>query len=209
MEKRFEELKKEVEKHFVHTSHGFDHVMRVYNLAVQIAEKEGADIECVKAAALLHDIARTDELNGKEMCHAEKGAEMAVPILKKFKFSEKQIETITDAIRTHRYKNQMKPNSTVGAIVQDADRLDILGAIGVARVFSRAGEKGAPLHDPNIPPVEDYKQSKYHTALNHFTEKILKVTPDTFHTKTAREIAESRYAYTKNFFETFLEEWGD
>ena len=209
MGKNFEELKKEVQKHFIHTSHGFDHVMRVYNLAVKIAEKEKADIECVKAAALLHDIARTDELNGKKICHAEKGAEMAIPILKKFDFSDNQIKIITDAIKTHRYKKQLTPNSLVGAILQDADRLDILGAVGIARVFSRAGEKGVPLHDSNISPVDDYKQSKYHTAFNHFYEKILKITPDTFKTKTAKKIAESRYAFTKNFIKTFLKEWGE
>ena len=108
---KMEELKKEVRKYFTHASHGFDHVMRVYRMAVKIAEKENVDIGLIKAAALLHDIARTDELNGKKECHAEKGAEMAKPILEKFGYSNEQIEIISDAIRTHRYKNQLRPKS--------------------------------------------------------------------------------------------------
>ena len=84
--------------------------------------------------------------------------------------------------------------------------MDILGAIGIARVFARTGERGSPLHDPNTNQDEIYN-SRMHTGMNHFYEKILKITPNTFHTETARKIAESRYNYTKQFVERFLKEW--
>ena len=206
MKDKIEELKQEAKKYFTHSSHGFDHVLRVYQLAIRIAEKENADMECIKAAALLHDIARTNELNGSREGHAKKGAEMAEPILKKLEYSHEQIEIITDAIKTHRYKNQLKPKSKVGEILQDADRLDLLGAIGVARIFSRAGETGSPFHDPNIKPDEVY-ESNLSTALNHFYEKVFKIESDSFHTETAKQIAKSRFLYTKQFIDRFLKEW--
>ena len=135
--KDIEELKKEVKSYFTHPSHGFDHVERVYRLAIRIAERENEDLELVKSAALLHDIARTNELNGKKECHAEKGAEIAAPILKKFGYTSEQIKIITDAIKTHRYKKQINPTTMTGKILQDADKLDALGAIIIARVFAR------------------------------------------------------------------------
>jgi uncharacterized protein len=203
---KIELLKKEIKKYFNHASHDISHVLRVYRLAVRIAEKENADMECIKAAALLHDIARTDEINGKIECHAEGGAKKAEQILEKFGYAPEKIRIITDAIRTHRYKNQLKPKTKVGEILQDADRLDLLGTMGIARTFARAGETRSPLHDPGINPDKKYRSS-ITTAINHFYEKILKVTPDTFHTRTARSIAKSRYKYTKTFIERFLKEW--
>ncbi|MBD3355374.1 HD domain-containing protein [Candidatus Woesearchaeota archaeon] len=200
------ELKKDIKEYFTHRSHGFDHVMRVYRVAVKIAEKEKADLKLVKAAALLHDIARTGELNGKDVCHAEKGAEMCIPILKKHNFKDDEIKIISDAIKTHRYKNQLKPVSKTGKILQDADRLDVLGTMGIARIFSRSGELNLPFYDPNQKPAEEY-ESRANTAINHFYEKILKITPDTFHTETAKKIAKSRYKYTKEFIQRFLKEW--
>ena len=170
---RTAKLKQEVKKYFTHSSHGFDHVLRVYRLAVRIAEK---------------------------------GAEMCKPILEKLGYTAEQIKIISDAIRTHRYKNQLKPNSKVGEILQDADRLDLLGAIGVARIFTRGGERGSPLYDPNIKPDKVYR-SGMSTAINHFYEKVLKVNSDSFHTETAKQIAKSRYIYSKQFVERFLKEW--
>lgn len=206
---QIEELKKEVEKYFEHASHGYDHVNRVYKMAIKIAKKEkisAEDIELVKASALLHDIARTAELNGGTECHAEKGAEMAKPILEKFGYSSEKIEIISDAIRTHRYKNQINPKTKIGEVLQDADRLDCLGAIGISRILLRSGELRIPLHNLEIKPAEKY-ESKGSTTINHFYEKVLRITPDSFYTETAKKIAEKRYGYTKKFVEKFLKEW--
>lgn len=200
-----EELKQEAEKYFQHKSHGFDHVMRVYKLSMKIAEKENVDLDCMRAAALLHDIARSKEF-GKDFCHAQEGAKMAIPILQKLGYSEEQIETIADAIKTHRYKNQLAPNSKVGEILQDADRLDALGAIGCARIMMKSAESDVPLHDSSIPPKEKY-DGKGTTTINHFYEKIFKIDPDSFKTETAKQIARERYDFTQQFVRRFEKEW--
>jgi uncharacterized protein len=90
-------------------------------------------------------------------------------------------------------------------ILQDADRLDIIGAIGIARVFARSGWENMPIHDPSIPPKEKY-DGKSRTSVNHIYEKILKV-KDTFNTNIAKEIAEGRHRFVEQFLERFLKEW--
>ena len=89
----------------------------------------------------------------------------------------------------------------------DLDRLDALGAICIARIFSRAGYKELPLYDPNMPPKEYSSKESKSTALNHFYEKILKLKPKTFKTKLAQKIAKERYEYIEEFIDRFLKEW--
>lgn len=203
---RIEQLKQEVKQYFTSNCHGFDHTLRVYNFAIKIAQKENVDIEIIKATTLLHDIARDLETKENKQCHAEKGAEMCKPILKKLNFTEEQIKVISDAIKTHRFSKKQKPNSKIGEILQDADRLDVLGAIGIARVFTGGGERRKSIHNPKIKPAKEYTSTN-NTSINHFYEKVLNIKPDTFHTETARQIAKSRYNYTKEFINRFLKEW--
>ncbi len=187
-------------------AHGFDHTERVLKFAVKIAEKEGADLETVQAAAILHDIAREMEDSGKIGCHADKGAEEAEKILLETSFPKEKIPIVKEAIFLHRFKKGKIPKSLEGKVLQDADRLETLGAIAIARIFSRGGEMGRPLYDS----MENYKgNNEKHEGgcLGHFRKKIFKITPEKFNTKTAQKIAKHRYKFTQLFVKEFLEEW--
>ena len=187
--------------------HDIMHVDRVVAMAMVIGRKEGANLEIVRAAALLHDVARREQDESKgRVCHAERGGELASEILREMGISEEIIEKIVRCVKVHRFRKGNVPESVEARVLYDADKLDALGAIIIARVFARSGETGSPLHDPNI-KQDDVYTSSVTTAINHFHEKILKITPDTFHTEAAKEIAEKRYPYTKQFIERFLKEW--
>lgn len=180
-------------------SHGFDHTERVFRLATIIAEKEGADLEIVQTAALLHDIARKKEAGGEVECHAAQGAKDAEKILQETGFDKSKIPLVVDCIAVHRFRKGIVPKTIEGKVLQDADRLDVLGAIGVARVFSFGGERHRPLNSPvnfGLP-----------SSISHFSEKILKIKPKEFNTKTAQKMAGRRYKFTKNFVKEFLGEW--
>ena len=200
-------LKPKIEKYFKCTSHDFFHTLRVYNMATRIAKKEKADMEIVQAAALLHDIGRHKEERDPSLCHAEESAKMAPAILKSIKFPENKIGKVLHCIKVHRYSKGIRPETKEAEILQDADRLDALGAICIARVFSYGGQKNRLLYDPDVKPKKEYKSGLNTTSLNHFYEKILKIKPDTFKTKIARQIAKERYKYLKNFVERFKKEW--
>ncbi|MEA3329999.1 MAG: HD domain-containing protein [Nanoarchaeota archaeon] len=185
--------------------HGFDHVNRVFNNSIIISEGEDVDLDIVKASALLHDIARLKEDLKEVKCHAEEGAKMAREILQEFDFPENKIEKVIHAIKVHRYSKGLKAESREAEILQDADRLDALGASAIARIMSRAGKKGIPIYDAEISP-KDFYDGEGTTAINHFHEKILKIKPGTFKTKKARELAKERYDFVKEFVDRFLEE---
>jgi uncharacterized protein len=206
MKKIFEELKREIQPYFVEGGHGFDHVERVFNMAMKLAKEEKADEEVVGISALLHDIARSKEDKDENLCHAEEGAKMAINILKKYNLPENKIKNIVHCIEAHRYSKGIKPETKESEIIQDADRLDALGAIIVARVFTRNGEQKSPMHQPGRKPDKNY-HGQVTTAINHFYEKIFKLKPEEFNTKTAKNIAKKRYKFTKDFVDRFLEEW--
>lgn len=186
--------------------HDWFHVERVYKNAFKIGKNENADMDILEAAVFLHDIARKKEDMGKTECHAKEGAKMAKTILKSLDYREKDIEEISEAIKDHRYREQIKPKTQTGRILQDADRLDALGAVSIARIFSYGGEHKRPIYDPKIPP-KSYYDSNAATSLNHFFEKIFHLKPAGFHTKLGQEIAKERYTYIQNFVKRFLKEW--
>jgi len=199
----------DVKQYYIMVGHSLNHLKRVYKNALKIAETEECDVEVVKAAALLHDIARNlDADNPKGPCHAEEGAKMAQEILEKHDYTKEQKENIVHCIKVHRYSTGLKPETIEAGILQDADRLDALGATIIARVIHHSGWVKGPIHDPSIPPSKKYKGGAHTTtAINHFYEKILKIKPETFNTKKGQELANNRYNYTKRFVEQFLKEW--
>jgi len=201
----FKRIRERSEGFFRLSHHSKSHVERVYNLAVRIAKEERADLDVVKAAALLHDIARAMEDEGKIADHATEGAKMARRVLEEVHFPKEKIDKVIYCIEVHRFKKGMKAESLEAKILQDADRLDIIGAIGIASVFARGGWGNQPIYDPSIPPKERY-DGKSLTTVNHIYEKILKV-KDTINTKTAKEIAEERHKFVEQFLERFLKEW--
>jgi len=201
----FNDIRRGGEEFLRHSHHGKAHVERVYNLAVRIGAEENADLDVIKAAALLHDIARSMEDEGEIDDHATEGAKMARKILEEVDFPERKISEVIHCIKAHRFRGGLEARSLEARILQDADRLDIIGAIGLARVFARGGWANLPIHDPAIPPKGKY-DGRSLTSINHIYEKILKA-KDTMNTRTARRIAEGRHRFVEEFLDRFLKEW--
>ena len=136
-----------------HASPRWDHTQRVYRLCEKIGEQEGADLDVVRPAALLHDIARSreDQQNGK-ICPAREGARMAKAILEEFPLESVKIEQIVHCIEAHRFRNELKPKSLEARVLFDADKLDSVGAVGIARAYLFSGEVGARLHNQHPNP---------------------------------------------------------
>lgn len=195
------ELKEDV------TGHDIWHSLRVMKLSLKIAEEEfnnEVDLMVVKMASLLHDLA--DWKFGNNM---EKIKEW----LKNLNLSESRINHICYIIDNISFKGlgvKSEIRSREGKIVQDADRLDSLGAIGIARCFATGAKLGNKIYDPEIEPkmhrtFEDYKKERT-TSINHFYEKLLFL-KDLMHTKTAKRIAEERHKFMSEFLEKFFKEW--
>jgi len=153
--------------------HGWDHVERVYDLCCFIGEKEGGDLETLKIAALLHDIARDQRGD-----HAKSSAKEAERILRTLGFQQTKISRIVDAIKTHRFSGKSKPRTLEAKILADADKLDAMGAVGVYRAAAFGAEIQRPIQ----------------STIDHFNEKLLKL-KDMMYTKTARRLAEGRHKF--------------
>jgi len=208
MNKFFQELREKVQPLFIKGgSHSFDHTERVYNIAMHLAKKEKVDLDILQAACLLHDIARMKEDNKECCCHAEEGAIMAKKVLEETSFPKEKIDKVTYAIRIHRHSKGIKAATKEAEILQDADRLDALGAITIARMFSSGGEIGIPIYNPNIPIGEKGKDYDSHSTIHGFHQKILKLKPELFNTEEAKKIAVGRYKYVEEFLDRFMKEW--
>ena len=128
----------------------------------------------------MHDIARIKESRGECNCHAEDGAKMAESFLKDINSPKDKISKVKYAISVNRFSKNIRAETKEAEILQDADRLDALGAICIARVFMYNGHRGLPLYEPDKKPDEEY-HGQDTNAINHFYEKILKIKPSTFH----------------------------
>ncbi len=168
-------------------THGFSHVRRVLNLCMHIGRKEGADLEVLALAALLHDVARPLEDRGEIEDHAVESAKIAKRFLKTLGYEK--ADQVAHAIESHRFSRPPEPRTLEAKILSDADKLDAIGAIGIARVFMYSGEHGRDIE----------------TSLKHFEEKILKL-KDLMHTETAREMALERHRYTEEFISRIRKE---
>jgi uncharacterized protein len=184
----------------VNSCHELEHTERVYNLAMHIGKKENADLEIISLAAFLHDIARKyqDESKG-EIDHAEKGAEMAREVLKKYAVPAEKIEAIVHCIRSHRYRSNIKPESLEAKILSDADKLDGMGAIGLGRAFSFAGHIGAKVHNKNVDVTKTEQYSIDDTAWREYEMK-LKFLKDRMLTNEGKRLAVERHIFMEQFF---------
>lgn len=190
------------------SGHDYYHTLRVYNLALNIAEKENANILIVSLASLLHDVDDYKIFGGKQgqTVNAEK-------FMQENNVDINVIEEVCYIIKNMSFKGDKITEmlSLEGKIVQDGDRIDALGAIGIARVFTFGGNKNRPIYIPNNKPrdvltEEDYISNIGDSSISHFYEKLLKL-KDLMYTNTAKEIAESRTKYMNLFLKEFYEEW--
>ncbi|MFD1336289.1 HD domain-containing protein [Oceanobacillus iheyensis] len=175
-----------------YTGHDYYHLQRVVKNAIKIATDEGADLFITTAAAWLHDI--TDH---KLANNPEKEKNELIQFLKPLGLQYSQIEAIITIIDTTSYSKGVIPPTIEGKIVQDADRLDAIGAIGIARAFAYGGSKQRSIHAPT-------KSSG--STIHHFYEKLL-LLQDSMHTNTGRMIAAERHQYIENFLHQFYKEW--
>lgn len=192
--------------------HDWFHIQRVYSNAQQIAKGETADGLVVSLGALLHDIADSKFHDGDETI----GPKIASDFLKSINVKEEVIEHVIHIIDNISFKNSLTSegkdrfNSIELQIVQDADRLDAIGAIGIARAFNYGGFKNRELYNPEIAPnlnlsKKEYKKSNAPT-INHFYEKLL-LLKDKMNTTTGKKMAEDRHVYMLNYLEQFYKEW--
>ncbi len=189
--------------------HDWFHIERVYKNAMLIAQSEDVDHAIVGLGALLHDIADSKFHGGDESV----GPKVAEDWLSSQNADAKVIDHVIQIIKNISFKggnHNQSFHSPELDVVQDADRLDAIGAIGIARTFNYGGYKDMKIYDPSIPPKlnmtkEEYKNSKAPT-INHFYEKLL-LLKDLMHTETGRRLAQRRHEYMEGFLDQFYKEW--
>jgi uncharacterized protein len=189
------------------SGHDWRHIERVRNLARTIAREEGADLYICELAALLHDLADA-KVAGDEATGQRRVRDWLV----EYKVEPSVIERVMEIIATMSFAGGNRPPMTTieGRVVQDADRLDAIGAVGIARTFAYGGSRGRLLYDPDIPPQQHTSAEVYHTSdaptINHFYEKLL-LLKERMNTAYARRLAEGRHAYIEAFLAEFYAEW--
>ena len=187
------------------SGHDFYHTMRVHDLARTICSKEGGDMDIVRLASLLHDVDDRKLFGDNGYANARRfmDSESIDPVIQ---------DVVCHIISQISFKGEdtVIPDTLEGRIVQDADRMDAIGAIGIARTFAYGGSRGRQMHVPGEMHREGMSEVEYFanqgTSINHFHEKLLKLR-DLMNTPTAREMAEHRHAYMVGFLEEFMSEW--
>ena len=191
------------------SGHDWWHIFRVWTLAKKIAVEEKAQVKIVELGALLHDIADWKFHDGDDSI----GPEIAREFLNNHDVEPNLSDSVVEIISTVSYKGAgvATPMKTLeGKIVQDADRLDAIGALGIARTFAYGGYKNRLIYHPEEKPVlhesyEDYKKNEGHT-INHFYEKLL-LLKERMNTNTGKRIAEGRHKFMQSFLDQFYREW--
>ena len=206
-----EQLIKQIKGQFENDSSGHDwfHIERVWKLAKQIAVKENANVFVVELGALLHDIADHKFVADFEEESIKRTKELLEPLM----VNDDIIEQVQHIVLNCSFKGGVEKNkmkSLEGKIVQDADKLDAIGAIGIARTFAFGGKFGSILYDPEVKPInhqslESYQKNRTHT-INHFYEKLL-LLKDLMYTQTGKQIAEQRHQFMEDFLTQFYNEW--
>lgn len=187
-------------------AHGWEHIERVYRLAVSIAHKEEANGFIVGMAALMHDLGRSDRSGGQH--HADLSVDLAKEIMEKRQVPTEQQEQILHAIIAHSFSKGIPPRSLEAGIVRDADRLDGLGAVGIARwAITGAVRRDAQtvLYHPQDPFGQEHQLDDKHYMLDHFYSKLLKLEENMI-TETGRQLAQKRTAYLRGYLAQLKEE---
>lgn len=210
---KYKDLIEIVQEKLTCSAHNLDHVFRVYNLCLLISKyEEAVDLDILIPAALLHDMARVEESQDKtgEIDHAILGSEIAEGILKQLGYEEEKIEKIKHCIVTHRFRTGNEPKTIEGKILFDSDKLDVIGASGIARTFMLAGQFGQRLTLDGT--LNDYlkgntvengrlKDVSKHSPFIEYEVKFKKI-PDKLYTNKAREIGKERIKFMDEYFNT-------
>ncbi len=220
MEDRYEKIRQIVERELSSSAHDLAHVMRVYALCLRLSEGvSGVDLHVLKTAILLHDIARAkeDQDKSREIDHAILGAEMAEKILPAQGYSTDEIKRIQHCIIAHRFRGSIRPQTIEAKILFDADKLDVLGAVGTARSYVIAGENGEEIYSDVS--IDEYirtnlqggrqngriKDVSKHAPNIEFETKF-RLIPEILYTERARDIASERLEFMTQFFERLRRE---
>ncbi len=220
MTDKIDEIRKIVEETLSCNSHNMAHVDRVYNIAMHLAyHYQNINYDVLKPAVLLHDVGRIqeDQDDSGNTDHAILGAEMADQILRDLKYKATEIKEIKHCIIAHRYKTGVEAKTIEAKILFDADKLDALGAIGLARSYITAGQYGEPIYSDI--PIDEYikdnlvggkitgriKDLSKHTANIEFETKFKHI-PERLYTEEAKQIARQRLEYMEKFFERLKQE---
>jgi uncharacterized protein len=164
-------------------------------------------MEVLLIAACLHDIGRSDQdTSNGSICHAERGARIAGPMVDRLPLSDSQKQNVLHCIKSHRFRNNCEPRTTEAKVLFDADKLDAIGAVGVARAYLFAGEVGARLHSPDRDVEKTNSYSRDDTGFREFRVKLRKIR-DRALTTEGRKMARERHAFMVGFFNRFLEEY--
>ncbi|MFD1646527.1 HD domain-containing protein [Haloarchaeobius litoreus] len=187
-------------------THDWHHVERVVENAEALVDRtdHAVDEDVLLAAAWLHDIGRKREADGEIDDHAAWGAGEARRILDAQGVDTATVDAVAHCVRAHRFSNDVEPESREAELLSDADNLDAIGAVGLARTFAYAGEHGRTLHDPDLPPVADDSPAG-ETSFNHVHKKLLRI-EDRMYTDAGRELAADRHAFLETFVEQFERE---
>lgn len=210
MNSMFFRVKKEAEKILEKSkgSHDLEHTERVLKLALHIGKKEKADLEIIRLAAVLHDIARhIEDRSGGRVDHAAQGAKMAAIILKKFGYPGTKIQAVCHCIAAHRFRGKLRPATAEAGCLFDADKLDSIGAVGIGRAFLFAGEVGAKLHNKGVDLSKTRPYTAEDTAYREYAVKLSKVKSRIL-TKEGRRLASGRHEFMKDFFKRMDKEAG-
>lgn len=188
-------------------SHDWEHTLRVVKLCQHLGPKEGVDMAVLLPAAYLHDIGRAYQDAAKgAICHADKGASIALPFVNNLSLTDAQKENIIHCIKTHRFRGNQSPGTIEAKVLFDADKIDAIGAVGVARAFLFAGEVGARLHNPDARIEETQSYTRDDTGYREFKVKLCKI-KDRILTQSGRSIAGARHDFMTAFFNQFIEEF--
>jgi uncharacterized protein len=191
--------------------HDFDHILRVYKMAERLALAEGADLEIVRAAALLHDAEGSHLADpAKRATHQLASADFAAEVLSAEGWEAERIAAVQHCIRAHRFRDTSEPPHTLEAqILFDADKLDAIGAVGIARVIAYSARTPRPFY---APPSEQFLRTgekepgEPHTSYHEHLFKLSKL-KERIYTKTGRAIAQERHQYLDDFFKRLIAEW--
>lgn len=187
-------------------SHDWEHTLRVYRLCCDLGPREGADMAVLLVAALWHDIGRRDQDASRgAVCHAERGALIAAELLAGMPLEDQQKANVRHCVHAHRFRKEPQPATVEARVLFDADKLDAIGAVGIARAYQFAGEVGARLHnsDRDLRQTRAYSREdtgyrEYRLKLRHIKARML--------TDAGRGVAEERHRFMVRFFDRFLAE---